>query len=151
MPFKKLLKAPITKSLGADINNTLSQSNKTSKLLWFECKLNKQIFDMLLDCGASTCCIANRCVTSSDVLKKLPKHPYQGPGLVDVNGNSLHAEHVIRLDFVVGEPELSLAVDFVIVKDLPYSCIVGMNMLNILKTWGVNNNSRTLHLNSSIV
>ena len=84
-------------------------------------------------------------------MKDLPKFPYQGPGLVDVNGNPLLAENVIRVDLIVGTPELSLTVDFVIVDGLPYSCIAGMNLLNMLRNWGVNNNSDTLTLNSSSV
>ena len=33
--------------------------------------------------------------------------------------------------------------------NLPYSCIAWINLLNTLKHWGVNNNSSTLYLNSS--
>ena len=113
-------------------------------MLWFKGKLNEQLFDLLLDCGTSTCCIAKRCVTSNHVLKKIPKLPYSGPMLVDVNGNPLAAENIIQLRFSVGFPELILEIDFVIVDELPYSCIVGINLLNTLKNWGVNNNSSTL-------
>ena len=85
MSFKKLLKAPVEKCVGADINNNSTvKDDKNCKLLWFKGKLNEQLFDFLLDCGASTCCIAKRCVTSNPVLKNLPKLPSGGPGLVDV-------------------------------------------------------------------
>ena len=128
-----------------------SKNDGNNNLLWFKGKLDKQLFDFLLDCGASTCCIAKRCVTSNHVLNKLSKFPYKGPGLVDVNGNPLVAETFIRVNFTVGTPELSLNVDFVVVENLPYSCIVGVNLLNVLKNWGVDNNSGTLLLNLSTV
>ena len=148
---KKRIEAPINKIVGADINNSKLQNERSNNLLWFKGKLNKQIFDMLLDCGASTSCIAKRCITSNYYLKNVPKVPYNGPGLVDVNGNRLIAEQIIRLNFTTGVPELSLDVDFVIVDQLPYSCILGMNLLKELNIWGVNNKSSKLFLNSSEV
>ena len=150
MSFKKRVKAPVEKSEGADIN-VVSNDENISRLLWFKGKINNQLFDMLLDCGASVCCIAKRCVTSNNVLKSLPKLSYDGPGLVDVNGNSLTAEGKIRTSLTVGTSGLSLYVDFVIVDGLPYSCIAGMNLLNKLQSWGVNNNSDILTLDSSSV
>ena len=123
MSFKKRVKAPVEKSEGADIN-VVSNDENISRL-WFKGKINNQLFNMLLDCGASVCCIAKRCVTSNNVLKSLPKLSYDGPGLVDVNGNSLTAEGKIRSSLTVGTSGLSLNVDFVIVDGLPYSCIAG--------------------------
>ena len=73
---KKHVKAPVEKLVGADINNfNLKKDRRNNKLLWFKGKLNGQLFELLLDCGASTCCIAKRCVTSNHVLKKIPKLP----------------------------------------------------------------------------
>ena len=150
MSFKKRVKAPVEKSEGADIN-VVSNDENISRLLWFKGKINNQLFDMLLDCGESVCCILKRYVTSNNVLKSLPKLSYDGPGLVDVNGNSLTAEGKIRTSLTVGTSGLSLNVDFVIVDGLPYSCIAGMNLLNKLQSWGVNNNSDILTLDSSSV
>ena len=152
MSFKKLVRAPVDNNfIGADKNNCSLKDDKISKLLWFKGKLNNQLFDILLDCGASTCCIAKRCVTSNHVLNKLPRFPYPGLGLVDINGNPLVAENIIRLNFCVGLPEISLDIDFVIVSELPYSCIAGTNLLNKLKSRGVDNNSSTLYLDFSAV
>ena len=67
MSFKKRVRAPVEKSKGADINvvlkddiNVVSNDENISKLLWFKGKINNQLFDMLLDCGASVCCITLR-------------------------------------------------------------------------------------------
>ena len=68
---KKHVKAPVEKLVGADINNfNLKKDRRNNKLLWFKGKLNDRLFDLLLDCGASTCCIAKRCATTNHVLKK---------------------------------------------------------------------------------
>ena len=136
MSVKKLVIAPVAECLGADINNYTLNNNNNFKLLWFKGKLNEQLFDFLLDCGASTCCIAKSCVSSNPIFKNLPKLPYSGPGLVDVNGKPLVAENVISLKFCIGSPEISMQVDFVIVSDLPYSCIMGVSFLNMLKKLG---------------
>ena len=149
LQFKKLVKAPVEKVSGADKNNTMNISRYN--LLWFKSKLNGKLFDILLDCGASTCCIARRCITSNKVLNSLPKSKYTGPGLIDVNGNALEVENVVRLIFTAGVPELSLEIDFVVVSQLPYSCIVGTNLLNMLHSWGVDNDSASLYLNSSVI
>ena len=125
--------------------------NTNSKLLWFKGKLNEKLFDILLDCGASTCCIARRCITSNKVLNSLPKIKYNGPGLIDVNGNTLDVENVVRLRFTAGSPEISIEIDFVVVSQLPYSCIIGTSMLNMLHYWGVDNDSASLYLNSSVI
>ena len=71
------------------------------------------------------------------VLKTIPKLKYSGPGLLYVNGNSLAAANTSRLKFSLGSPELTIEIDFVIVDELPYSCVVWINLLNTLKNWGV--------------
>ena len=57
----------------------------SSSLLWVRGRVENQFLDMLLDSGASTSCIAKRCVNASPYLKNLPRSPYNGTGLFDVN------------------------------------------------------------------
>ena len=120
---------------------------KSHKLWWFNGKLNGQPFDFLLDCGASVCCIAKRCVTSNRLLKNLPVHSYNGPEFYGANSKPLKVDN-IRVRLVVGTPKFVSDIDFVIVENLPYSCIAGNSFLNGLQQWGVNNSSCTLSLNS---
>ena len=55
---KKHVKAPVEKSIGADINNcNLKKNRRNNKLVWFKSK--QQLFDLLLDCGASACCFCS--------------------------------------------------------------------------------------------
>ena len=122
------------------------------KLYWFAARLNGQHFDFLLDCGATVCCIAKRCVASNRVLRNLPRSPYKGPQLCGANNQPLQADTMIKLTLEVGTPTLRMDIDFVIVEDLPYSCIAGNGtFLASLKQWGVNNEIQTLTLNFSVV
>ena len=118
-------------------------------LMWIRGKINNQFIDMLLDSGATMSCIANRCVTASPYLKNLTRHPYIGPGLLDVNGNPLSSLFEIRAPLVIGNPRLSIDVKFIVVDNLPYSCIIGMNFLKKLDFWGVDNKTGYLNLNKS--
>ena len=96
---------------------------------------------MLLDSGASISCIAKRCVTSNHVLRDIPSQPYNGPRLVGANGLPLTADVVIRVEIEIGSPKLVKELHFVVVENLSYSCIAGMNFLKTLEHWGVNNKS----------
>ena len=124
---------------------------RTHKLYWFKCKLNHQLIDSVLDSAATQCCIAKRCVTSSPILGRLPLKPYNGQPLLDANQRPVSASHVISVQFVAGTPSCSLSIDVVVVDDLPYSCIIGTSLLAKLESWGVDNVTSTLRLNSSIV
>ena len=142
MQIKKLIMASAG-TAGADIGV------RVHKLYWFKCKLSGQLLDCVLDSAATQCCIAKRCVSSSPILRNLPLKLYCGEPLLDANRRPLTATHVISIEFQVGKPLLSLQVDVVVVDHLPYSCIVGTTFLSRLESWGVNNTSSTLHLNSS--
>ena len=112
-------------------------------------KVNSQYLDMMLDSGAMGSCMAERCVTASPLLKNLTRFPYQGDGLFDVNKNPVVTEYVIKASLVIGQPQISIVVEFVVVKDLPYSSIIGQNFLRKLETWGVDNRRGILHMNNS--
>ena len=142
--YKKLVGASAT-SAGAAIKATVH------RLYWFKCKLNGQLLDCVLDSAATQCCIARRCVSSSPTLRRLPLKPYVGQPLLDANRRPLSANHVIKVQFNMGTPLLSLHVDVVVVDHLPYSCIVGTTLLSQLDKWGVDNTTSTLHLNTSMV
>ena len=130
----------------------ISILSNNCKLYWFFGKLNGQPFNFLLDCGATVCCIAKRCITSNRAFKNLMRHPYRGPQLTGASNNPLNAEFVVRFTLEVGTPILRMEVEFVVVEDIPYSCIAGNEtFLTALEQWGVNNSKQTLSLNSSTV
>ena len=150
--YKKLISAPP----GTGANTTSSGINamcspSARKLYWFKCKLNGQWFDALLDCAATVCCIARRCVSSNATLCRLPVSPYSGPPILDANKRPLLAREQLLISFVAGTPALSLNITMVIVDDLPYSCIIGTSLLTMLNNWSVDNINSTLSLNSSLI
>lgn len=136
-------------SSDADSIHHAEVSKENGKLKWIRGKVNNQFLDIMLDSGATISCIARRCVTASPYLKDLPRRPYSGPGLFDVNGNQVSTAFEIRGPFVVGSPVLSIDTTFVVVDDLPYSCILGSNYLDKLERWGIHNKTHTFEINNS--
>ena len=51
--------------------------------------------------------------------------------------------------FAVGTLQISLHTKFIVVDDLPYSCIVGLNILHRFDSWGIDNKLCRLQLNNS--
>ena len=149
MEIREMGQFVVVDKIDGDIEVVRTQAVR--KLYWFKCKLNGQLFYALLDCGATLCCIARRCVTSNPVLSNMPVTAYTGRPLLDANKNPLSAKEEITLFFVAGVPALRLKVSMVIVDDLPYSCIIGTNLLSKLKNWGIDNGNSILFLNSSAV
>ena len=136
---------------GTTINgNTAETRAPTRRLYWFKSKLNGQLLDCVLDSAATVTCIAKRCVTSSSILKSLPRRPYKGV-VVGASNKPLDVDYFIRVNMVVGSPAESVSIDVVIVENLPYSCIVGTDVLAKFERWGVDNVSSTLTLNSSSI
>ena len=129
----------------AEIGNT----ERKADLMWIRGEVNGQLLDILLDSGATKSCIAMRCVTASPYLSSLPRRPYSGKLLVDVNNNPIKTSFEITCPLALGRPALSVNVTFVVVDDLSYSCIVGTNFLNKLETWGMNNVTGLFHTNNS--
>ena len=110
-----------------------------SGLMWVKGKANNQYLDMMIDSGASMSCIASRCVNASPHLKNVTRLPYSGPGLVGVNGKPLRTLFEIKIPLTLGSPQLSITLHLVVVDDLPYSCILGLNFLRKFNTWEVDN------------
>ncbi len=106
---------------------------------------------MLLDSGATVCCLAKRCFTASRCLQTLTLQPYSGLGLFDANGQVMKPCGTIKVPLVVGQPAVSHTVEFVIIDALPYSCIIGLSFLNKFSRWGVDNSKQILNLEHSIV
>ena len=75
---------------------------------------------------------------------------YTGPGLVGVNGRPLKVLYTVRALVVIGNPAISLQVQFAIIEDLAYSCIIGLDFLSQLKFWGLDNQQGYLKLNDSV-
>ena len=126
-----------------------TENMENGSLMWVRGKLNNQFLDMMVDSGASISCIAFRCVSASPYLKDLIRHPYSGSGLVDVNGKPLPILFEITAPLVIGNPKLSIDVTFVVVDDLPHSCILGLNFMSKLNEWGIDNKNRNLRFNNS--
>ena len=131
--------------------DTKPPAAQETHLLWLSGKLNGQNLDMMLDSGATVCCLARRCLTSSPSLKTLPLQPYEGPGLLNANGTLMTPCGVVKAPLVLGHPAVSFNIEFIIIDSLPYSCILGLSFLNKLKKWGVDNSSQTFHLNDSSI
>ena len=56
---------------------------------------------------------------------------------------------MIKAPLVIGTPAISLTASFVVIKYLPYSCIIGLNLLNQLREWSINNELNVLKFNHS--
>ena len=57
----------------------------------------------------------------------------------------------IKAPLVIGQAVVSHTFEFVIIDELPYSCIIGLSLLNKPSHWGVDNSRNILYLESSIV
>ena len=104
----------------------------------------------MVDSGASACCLALRCVLNSSKLKYIHREAYVGDQLFDAGGNPISPEFVITVSLQLGEPKLSVFQRFVVVKTLPFSCIMGQTFLNTLNSWTVDNRRKFLILDFEI-
>ena len=66
-----------------------------------------------------------------------PQHPYHGT-VVGALQKPLDAKDSIRVNMVVGSPAVSVEIYVVVVENLPYSCLVGTDVLAKFERWGVN-------------
>ena len=117
----------------------------TPKLLWLKGTVSGQELPILLDSGATVCCIA------SHEPKTLPRKPYSGYGLSDSNGEIIIPSFVITAPIVMGRPAISLTVNFVVIHSLPYSCIIGLSLLSKLKQWSVDNERNLVRFNDAYI
>ena len=133
-----------------ETDNVVQISNKNS-LIWLSIKLNKQKLPAMLDSGANPNCISLRCVKGSPSLKRLQRYPYTGKQMVDANGEPIQPSYVIKVELVMGIPEIIVHTEFVVVQSLPFSCIIGQQTLRTFKSWEVSNVDKILTINRSHV
>ena len=138
-------------SAGAYVNTTETcVPQKYRKLYWFKSKISGQLMESVLDSAATVSCIARRCITSNRVLNKLSLQPCNDV-VLGANKKPLVAKHYVRVTIVVGSPSVSVDVDMIVVDNLPYSCLIGTDVLSKFRNWGIDNISSILTLNSSSV
>ena len=148
----KLVRVPVEEGhTGASLNETQEERTMTPKLLWLKGTVSGQELPVLLDSGATVCCVAKRCVEASHELKTLPRKPYSGYGLLDANGEIITPSFVITAPIVMGRPAISLTVNFVVIDSLPYSCIIGLSLLSKLKQWSVDNERNFVKFNDAYI
>ncbi len=70
---------------------------------------------------------------------------------MSANGTLLKPYGLVNLPITVGNPAICYTVEFIIIHDLPYSCILGLSFLNRLQKWGIDNHNQTLFLDQSFV
>ena len=131
-PARKLLVASVeghteAKTLRSTKTHSSPQDSPKhgTQLLWLKGHLNGQQLDMMLDSGATVCCLAKRCFGASPNLKHECLIPYNGPGLLDANGNFLRPCGIIKEPLTLGTPASSFSLEFFVIDSLPYSCILG--------------------------
>ena len=101
----------------------------------------------MVDSGANPNCISLRCVQGSPLLRCLKQFPYSGKQIVDANGESISPSLVIKCKLSVATPKLEIDTEFVVIKSLPFSCIMGQKTLRVFDTWEVSNVNKILTLN----
>ena len=117
--------------------------------MWIFACLNEQPIPVMLDTGATPSCIALRCITANAVLSKLPRKPYLGLGITAANGENLQPDFIVTVTVTMGNPTTLVNVDILVIKNLPYSCIFGQNLLQLFDTWTVCNVNRIISVNAS--
>ena len=142
--------APKTDTVEMDENNVKCVGKK-GKLLWIEAVVSGEKLSIMLDSGATHNCIALRCVLASKYLKNLKRSEYQDSLLVDANGKPLQSLFTIDCTVTIGSPSLSISCTFVVVQDLPFSCIIGESTLLSFKSWKVSNVEKILTINEKCV
>ena len=70
---------------------------------------------------------------------------------MSANGTLLKPYGLVNLPITVGNPTISYTVEFIIIQDLLYSCILGLSFLNLLQKWGIDNTNQAIFLNQSLV
>ena len=110
-------------------DNDVNQVDFDTDLLWVNIDLAGQQLPAMIDSGANPNCILLRCVQGSKVLESLPRNPYVGKCIVDANGRELQPQFVINCTMKFGTPVVAVECEFVVIKSLPLSCIIGQRTL----------------------
>lgn len=92
-----------------------------------------------------------RCVLSSKHLRNLKRSEYTDNPLVGANGKPLQPMFTIECTITLGSPALSVQCTFVVVQDLPFSCIIGESTLLGFNSWKISNTDKLLTINDTCV
>ena len=103
----------------------------------------------MLDTGAIPCCLASRCVLGSQKLSHVTRESYTGPAIFDASGNQVSHDFVINTSLRIGVPQVDVLQQFVVIKDLPFACILRGDFLKKLQTYEVSNLDNVILLNKS--
>ena len=133
--------------LASDMSDSVIQISNKNSLIWFSIHLGRQELPAMLDSGANPNCISLRCVNGSSYLKRLTKYPYTGKQIVDANGAAIEPSYVIKCKLQIGNPEITMETEFVVIPSLPFSCVIGQQTLRTFDSWEVSNVNKTLILN----
>ena len=76
--------------------------NNQGGILWLSRKINDQPLDIMLNSGATVCCLA--CPFLSSCLKVLLLQCHDGPGLLSANGMLMAPCDVITTILIIGNP-----------------------------------------------
>ena len=96
----------------------------------------------MLDTGANPNCFSLLCVLGSEYLRNLPRHEYAGNKIVDANGQPMQPSFVLKCNMSLGSPEVNVYAEFVEIKWLPFSCILGQKTLKSFSSWEVLNENQ---------
>ena len=110
-------------------DNDVNQVDFDTDLLWVNIDLAGQQLPAMIDSGANPNCISLRCVQGSKLLQSLPRNLYVGKCIVDANGRELQPQFVINCTMKFGTPAVTVECEFVVIKSLPLSCIIGQRTL----------------------
>ena len=142
-----------TQNITAEIKDfTIDVTSKRGSLIWFNANINGEQLPIMLDSGATHNCLALRCVQSSEQLRTLPQLEYKDDPLVGANGQLLsQPEFVIECIVSFGSPQVSVKCKFVVINQLPFSCIIGENILLGFDSWTVSNKNKQLIVNNTTI
>ena len=101
--------------------------------------------------GANPNCISQRCVAGSDKLSSLKRYEYSGKPIVNANGQPMLPLYMIQCNLLMGSPEISILTGFVVIKSLPFSCIIGLQILRRFSSWEILNENKLLTINKKHV
>ena len=133
------------------MNTTHVSAMDVGKLMWIASTINGQQLPVMVDTGATPSCVALRCVEASPHLKSLPRREYVGAGIFTANGDALKPNFVITVHIVMGCPAVSITTELLVIKELPYSCIFGQNVLQQFPSWSVCNDNCVIYIGKSAI
>ena len=120
-------------------------------MIWIKFRIAGQELPGMVDSGANPNCISYRCFQGSRKLRSLEQYQYKGKPIVDANGQLISPSFEIRVKLCVGSPEVVLETTFVVIKALPFSCIIGQEALRKFDSWEVSNKHKLMTFNKQHV